>query len=37
MADLRGENTYKFLSFMRFIEFDGDMMLLVAAKQREEK
>lgn len=36
MADLREENTYKFLSFMRFVEYDGDMMLLAAAKMKDE-
>ena len=37
MADLREENTYKFLSFMRFVEYDGDMMLLAAAKMKDEQ
>lgn len=36
MADLREESTYKFLSFMRFVEYDGDMMLLAAAKMKDE-
>lgn len=37
MADLGEENTYKMFSYLRFIEFDGDMMTLQAAKMRDEK
>lgn len=37
MADLTEENTYKMLSFLRYCEWDGDMMTLVQAKMRDEK
>ena len=37
MADLSEDGTYKCLSFLRFCEFDGDMMILAAAKMRDEK
>jgi protein-histidine N-methyltransferase len=37
MADLTEENTYKLLSFMRFAEWDGDMLVLAQAKMRDEK
>jgi hypothetical protein len=36
MADLREESTHKFMSFLRFVEYDGDMMLLAAAKMQDE-
>jgi len=36
MADLREESTYKFMSFLRCVEYDGDMMLLAAAKMQDE-
>lgn len=37
MSDLTEENTYKLLSFMRFAEWDGDMLVLAQAKMRDEK
>jgi hypothetical protein len=37
MADLTEDNTYKMLSFLRFAEWDGDMMVLAQAKMRDEK
>lgn len=37
MADLSEESTFKFLSWCRFVEFDGDMMVLAQAKIRDEK
>ena len=36
MADLTEEATYKWLSWMRFLEYDGDMMVMAQAKMREE-
>ncbi len=37
LADITEENTYKMLSFLRFVEWDADMMMLVEAKMRDEK
>ena len=37
LADITEENTYKLLSFLRFSEWDGDMMVLAQAKMRDEK
>jgi hypothetical protein len=37
MADLTEESTFKFLSWVRFCEYEGDMMVLIQAKLREEK
>ncbi len=37
LADLTEDNTYKLLSFLRFAEWDGDMMVLAQAKMRDEK
>ena len=36
MADLIEDNTYKWLSWLRFCEYDGDMMVLAQAKMKEE-
>jgi hypothetical protein len=37
LADITEENTYKMLSFLRFVEWDADIMMLVEAKMRDEK
>jgi len=37
MADLTDEMTFKFFSWIRFVEFTGDMMILVQAKIKDEK
>jgi len=37
MADLSDDTTYKWLSWMRFCEYEGDMMTLIQAKMRDEK
>jgi len=37
MADFTEDQTYRWLSYLRFIEYDGDMMILVQAKAREEQ
>lgn len=34
MADLQEENTIKCFSYLRFLEFDGDMILMFEAKQK---
>lgn len=36
MADLTEDATTKFMSYCRFCEYDGDMMVLAQAKMREE-
>lgn len=35
MASLGEEATYKFFSYLRLIEHEGDMMLLVASKMKD--
>lgn len=37
MADLTEESTFKFLSWVRFCEYEGDMMVIAQAKIRYEK
>ena len=37
MADLTDEATFKFFSWCRFVEFSGDLMVLVQAKIKDEK
>ena len=37
MADLTDDMTFKFFSWIRFVEFSGDMMVLVQAKIKDEK
>lgn len=37
LADTTEENTSKMLSFIRFVEWDADMMILIEAKMRDEK
>lgn len=37
MAELNDEATYKFLSWLRYCEYDGDMMQMAQAKMRDEK
>ena len=32
MADLQDEQTYKWLSWMRFLQYDGDMLVLAQYK-----
>ena len=36
MADISEETTHKLMSYLRFIEFDGNMMVLHSAKMRDE-
>jgi hypothetical protein len=36
MADLTDETTFKFLSWCRYVEFQGNMMILVQAKMKDE-
>lgn len=37
MTDLTEDTTIKMMSFLRFSEWDGDMMILAQAKMRDEK
>lgn len=37
LADITEENCIKMFSFLRFVEFDGDIMILVEAKMIDEK
>jgi hypothetical protein len=35
MADLQEEETFKWLSWLRFVDYDGDMMVLAQAKSKD--
>lgn len=35
MADLQEEETFKWLSWLRFMDYDGDMMVLAQAKSKD--
>jgi hypothetical protein len=35
MANLEEEETFKWLSWLRFVEYDGDMMVLAQAKSKD--
>ena len=37
MADLEEEETFKWLSWLRFVEYDGDMMVLAQAKSKDQQ
>lgn len=37
MTDLTEDSTVKMMSYLRFAEWDGDMMVLAQAKMRDEK
>lgn len=36
MADIMDDGTFKFLSWCRYVEFQGNMMVLVTAKMQDE-
>lgn len=35
MADLQEEETFKWMSWLRFVDYDGDMMVLAQAKSKD--
>lgn len=37
MADLQEEETFKWLSWLRFVDYDGDMMVLAQAKSKDKQ
>lgn len=37
MADLQEEETFKWMSWLRFVDYDGDMMVLAQAKSKDQQ